>query len=198
MVTVSHLVKDYVNKHPFIAEALSRNIISHPGLADELLPVFEKSLGKKVALPAIVMALRRYSETIQAKSAQKKITSKVMLRSDVALVLFKKTEISKQVISRKSIISVTKGLNYTTAIIDANFKGDFVKLGKIVEDLVCITIVFSMEYSATSGVLFGITRNLAWSNINIIELVSAGDELSIIVKKTDSIRALESLEEFFK
>ena len=198
MVTVSNLVKEYVNKHPFIAEALSRNIISHPGLAEELLPQFQKSLEKKVALPAIVMALRRHSETIQKKSAPKKVTSKIMLRSDVALVLFNKPEISKQVISRKSIISVTKGLNYTTALIDANFKGEYLKIGKIIEDLVCITIVFSKEYSATSGVLFGITRNLAWSNINIIELVSAGDELSIIINKKDSIRALESLEEFFK
>lgn len=198
MVTVSHLVKEYVNKHPFIAEALSRNIISHPGLAEEILPQFQKYLGKKVTLPAIVMALRRHSENIQAKSAPKKITSKIMLRSDVALVLFHKPGIIKEVVSGKSIISVTKGLNYTTAIIDANFKSDYVKIGKIIEDLVCITIIFSKEYSATSGVLFGVTRNLAWNNINIMELVSAGDELSIIVKKVDSIRAVESLEEFFK
>ena len=192
MVTISHLVKDYVDKHPFIAEGLSRNIVSHPGLAEEIAPWIRRELKKDIKLPAIVMSLRRYSETIHQKLTHKKIGSQITLRSDVLLLVLDKNKS----ISGRGLISVTRGMHYSSAIIEKKYLKDYVRKGKVISDLTCISILFSKEYGATAGVLFGVTRNLAWNNINVVEVFSAGNELSIIIKKSDSIKALSSLEEF--
>jgi aspartokinase len=43
--------------------------------------------------------------------------------------------------------------------------------------------------------IYLVTRNLAWNNINIVELFSAYSELSIVIDKKDSVKAYEVLQE---
>src|SRR3989344_210586 len=65
MVTASHIAKKIVSQQPFVEEGLGEGIISIGNLAEQMLPAIEKEMGKKVRLPAIVMALRRHSEEMQ-------------------------------------------------------------------------------------------------------------------------------------
>ena len=67
MVTVSHIVNHLIMEKPFLEDALARGIINYAGLAEELQPIIETEMDKKVKITAIVMALRRHSEKIKKK-----------------------------------------------------------------------------------------------------------------------------------
>ena len=41
------------------------------------------------------------------------------------------------------------------------------------------------------------TRKLAWENINLTEIVSTMNELTFVIEKEDSIKALDVLQSFF-
>ena len=47
MVTIAKVVEKYIDEHPFIQESLSRGIINHAALANELIPIVNKELKKE-------------------------------------------------------------------------------------------------------------------------------------------------------
>jgi hypothetical protein len=47
---------------------------------------------------------------------------------------------------------------------------------------------------STPGVLFQITRNFAWENINIVEVISIDPGITFIVDKKDALRGYKALE----
>jgi hypothetical protein len=57
-------------EYSFLQAAMSKNIISFTLLAKYLRPEIEKELQKKVKPSAIIMALRRYSESIEKKEKE--------------------------------------------------------------------------------------------------------------------------------
>ena len=86
MVTVSHLVKKSIRENSFLLEAMSKELISHGNLAEQLKPEIEKELGKKVKESAIVMALRRYVEGLKNfdKKAKKfKFQGEIVLKTNI-------------------------------------------------------------------------------------------------------------------
>lgn len=213
MVTISHLVKKYVDEHPFIAEGIVKGIISNPGLAEQLKEPFEKELKKKVKESAIVMALRRYSEEIehkQGKKSFKKVSSQISMKSGLLVIGLEKSKelfhklnriYSKIDYSKGEVFNVSHGNNEVSIIAESSMyekikmfldEEDYLKKE---ENLVSVTILFSEQYFNTPGMIFAVVRQLAWNNINIVELVSANQELSILVKKEYSARALKVLQE---
>lgn len=216
MVTVSHLVKKYVDESPFISEAMTRGILSNPGLAEELKPKLEKDLNKKISLPAIIMALRRHADemqTIPGLSTKKKISHEISLRTGISVIAVKKNfDIFKNLdkmykivdIGSGDTLNISHGNNEVSIIISDKYSNEVLALLKkenIVSSntgLVSLTLTFDKHYIKTPGMIFAVIRRLAWNNINIIELVSANTELSIIIKKVDVAKAYQALEDIFK
>src|SRR4030042_2673438 len=85
MVTISHVVQKIINNKIFLLEPMSRGIIAYGSLAEQIKPEIEEELGKEVKNHAIVMALRRYAETLKEK--HKQITfdysSEIILKTDM-------------------------------------------------------------------------------------------------------------------
>ena len=86
MESVSSLVKQLLNRKPFLFEAFSRGILSYGNLAEEFKPVIEKSLGKEVKESAIVMALRRYADEVKGhpelmKHVDGSITCEILMKT---------------------------------------------------------------------------------------------------------------------
>ncbi|MDD5178538.1 MAG: hypothetical protein PHT54_04660 [Candidatus Nanoarchaeia archaeon] len=213
MATISHLVKKYVDENPFIVEGITRGIISNPGLAEEFRPKIEKELKKKVDLSAIVMALRRYTEKIEEKhqlKKKKKVSSELVIKTGLCVLalkksfsIFKKLDTIYPMINyeKGDIFKVSQGSNSISMIVSEDYTDKILKILKnerILKkqhDLVAVNILFSKEYLFTPGMIYLVTRNLAWNNINIVELFSAYSELSIVIEKKDSVKAYEVLQE---
>lgn len=213
MVTVSLIVKKIVSGQPFVEEALSSGIINIANLAENLLPSVEKELGKKIRLPAIVMALRRYSEEISQHRKHSKFdySGELIIKTNIcdftaakttALMAKLKTIHNLVNLERGDTLNVIIGNNEVSIIISDKHEEklkDFLSGEKILnkeQNLVSLTTIFKSEkFTDTPGVIFNIIRKLAWENVNIYEIVSTMTELTFILSKKDSMKAYNVLQE---
>ena len=214
MVTVSHLVKKYVSENSFLLEAMSKELISHGNLAEQLKPEIERELQKKVKESAIVMALRRYEEELHGfdKNIKRfKFQGEIVMRTNIMdFNVVKSGKLLNKIKNIYSLVDFSKGdtlniiLGSNEVSIVANEKyreklSDFLKGEKILNkefDLVSLTIIFEGKgFLTTPGVVFTAIRKLAWEQINIYEIVSTMTELTFILSKKDSMKAYNVLQE---
>ena len=213
MVTVSHIVKKIVSGQPFVEEALSNGIISIANLAEDMLPEIENELGKKIRLPSIVMALRRYSEEISRhrRRAAFDYSGELIIKTNICdFTVAKTTALMAKLrtihnlvnLERGDTLNVIIGNNEVSIIISDKHEEklkSFLSGEKILnkeQNLVSLAIIFKSErFTDTPGVIFNIVRKLAWENINIYEIVSTMTELTFILSKKDSMKAYNVLHE---
>ena len=67
MVTIAKIVEKKVANRPFLQEALARGLLNYGAVAEEFHQGIERELSEKVKHSAIVMALRRFEEKLDAK-----------------------------------------------------------------------------------------------------------------------------------
>jgi len=211
MVTISHVVQKMVNDRVFIQEAMSRGIISHGSLAEQLKPEIEEELGIEVKHHAIVMALRRYTETL--KERHKKIsfdyTSEIIMKTDICdVAVLRSPSLLDKIKKIYDIVDFEKGdlLNvihgrYEVSIVTNERYRErtlgFLKDEKVLnveKDLVSLTLTYAKDFLHTPGVVFNVVRNIAWENINIFEIVSTNTELTFVLYKKDAVAGYKALE----
>ncbi len=210
MVTVSHVAQKLVRDRVFVLEAMSRGIVSFGSLAEQLKPDIEKELGKKVKHHAIVMALRRYAETLKEKSKVTfDYTSEIILKTDICDIAVRRSptllDKLKQLydivdFETGNILNAVHGRYEVSIVTNERYRERALKFLKgenilnVEIGLVSLTLTFSKDFLYTPGVIFNIVRNLAWDNINILEIVSTNTELTFILNKEDAVRGYEVLE----
>ena len=213
MVTVSHLVKKVVSENSFLLEAMSKELISHGNLAEQLKPEIEQELGKKVKETAIVMALRRYEEELQGfdkKIRKFEFQGEIIVRTNIIdFNVVKSSGLLNNIknlyglvdFGRGDTLNIILGSNEISIVTNEKYKeklSKFLKGEKILNkefDLVALTIIFEgKNFLTTPGVIFTAIRKLAWEQINIYEIVSTKTELAFILNKKDSMKAYNALQ----
>ena len=212
MVTVSHLVKKIVGENSFLMEAMGKELISYGNLAEQLKQEIEKELGKKIKEPAIIMALRRYADDLRdfdKKTRRFRFEGEILMRTNIMdFNIVKSNSLLNKIknlyglidFERGDVLKIIVGNNEVSIITNEKYKeklSNFLKGEKIINkefDVVSLTLSFrSKDFIYTPGVVFTAVRNLAWNNINILEIVSTMTELTFILKKKDSIKAYNIL-----
>ncbi len=214
MVTVSHIVKKLVSDKPFLEEALRSGIISNGNLAEQLHQAIEQELGKKVTYPAIVMALRRYAETLAEKNQTLAVFNydgEIVMKTNICDFTLAKTP--SLITKLKDVnrianyetgdtLNVIVGNNEVSIITSERLQEKlktYLKEEKILNTergLVALTVMFtSDDFMHTPGVVFTILRKLVWENINIYEIITTMMETTLILNKKDSIKAYNALYE---
>ena len=217
MATISHLVKNIVGKRPFLEEVLARGLVNYVNLAKNLQPEIEYEIKKEVKFSAIMMALRRISESLEEDIV--KHSSVKFRETDITVKsgLFEITVIKSQNImntirklyglidfSSGDYLTMTHGL-YEVTIISANkHKNKIIKIledekiTKIINNLSSLTIRIPIDAIETPGLFYILTKDLNWENINIVEIVSTLTELTFILKEEDVARAFNKLKDLTK
>ena len=212
MVTISHVVNKLVDERIYLHEALSKGIASYGSVAKHLKPEIEKELGKEVEHFAIVTALRRHAEKLTTRFNEVKFDTKhseVNLKTHIIDInvlktqeLFDKLKRFYDVINfeRGDILHVIYGRTHVAIVTNERYKEKILKLlqnqkiKKIEEDLVALSFTVGKERIDKPGVLFKITRSMAWENINIVEIISVDLDVTFIVDKNDAIKGYNALE----
>ena len=214
MVTISHIVKKIVSGQPFVEEGLGEGIISVANLAEKMQPKIEEELGKKIHLPAVVMALRRFAEDIsKQREAAKKFdyTGELLMKTNISDFTFVNTHTLLAKLrtihnlvnfERGDTLNIILGNNEVSVIINEKYINNLTKFlsgEKILnkeKELISLTIVFTKDdFTHTPGIIFNAVRKLAWNNINIYEIVSTMTELTFILHKKNSMKAYDVLQE---
>ena len=212
MVTISHIVNKLVDERIYLHEALSKGIASYGSVAKHLKPNIEKELGKPVEHTAIVTALRRYSEKLTERFNEVKFNtrhSEVNLKThiiDINVVksqeLFDKLKRFYDLINfeKGDILHIIYGRNNVAIVTNERYKEKILnllqnqKIEKIKEDLVALSFTVGKERIDKPGVLFKITRSLAWENINVIEIISVDVDVTFIIEKKNANKGYNALE----
>jgi len=212
MTTISHVVKDIINRQIFLQEAVNNKIVSYNKLAHHLKPEIESELGTEVKHSAIVMAIRRHAE----KSKNILRTSKFSyfietIKTDICYVsleesstLLPKIQTLYSIVDFKKggILNIIQGNFEITVITNKRYEDDLLdilhdeKVLETVNDIVSISLTYSKEFLFIPGVLYDIVRLMAWENINIIDIILTSTEMSIIIAKKDLMRCYETLGRF--
>lgn len=216
MITISEVVEDIINDSPFLEEGISKNIINYSSLARKIKPEIEEKLLKKIKTGAIIMALRRISKkNINKLSFKKNIFSKsldMIVRSNLVEYTFSnsdsflakhKTLLGKIDNQNKYFFTITQGVFETGIIVSQELKSkvkevfENEKVIKELTDLSSITVKLPEANVTTPGVYYFILKELAWHNINIIEVVSTYQEITLILKTEEIDKAFSILKKGF-
>jgi hypothetical protein len=212
MVTISHVVQDVLKRQVLIQEAINHGIVSYNKLAQMLKPQIEQELGREVKHSAVVMALRRTSGKFK-KAATRPVFSYSIetIKTDICYIVLEESptllsqlEHLYRIIDFKKggILNIIQG-NYEVAIIiNHRYKEkvlDILSEEKVldtVDELVSISLTYSKNFLFTPGILYDVSRFLAWENINAIDIILTKTELSLIIDKKDLMRCYKTLGRF--
>jgi len=212
MVTVSHVVKNVLKKRVLLQEALNHDIVSYNKLAKNLKLPIEQELGKPVKHSAIVMALRRNAGEIKESSKDPSFCYSIeTIKTDISYMVFEESptllsELEKlykiidfkrggilNIIQGNYEVSIVTNEKYKEKVLDILFKEEILET---VDDLVSISLTYSKDFLFQPGILYDISRFLAWENINAIDIILTKTELSLIVGKKDLMKCYLSLGRF--
>ena len=210
-MSVSEVVKKLIEDQPFLLEALSRGILNFGNLANELKPKVETILEKEITESAIVMALRRYAETVKRRTGdiqQLQLDCEITMKTAIcdfnivkspALLLQLKDFYGLVDLDRGDFLNITVGNHEISIAVSQKHAGRIESLlekEKILDkqlDLVAVTINFGDEFFHTPGIIYQVLQALAWRNINLLEIISTLTELTIVIEKKYAIKSYEVL-----
>ena len=204
-MNVAEEVRQYVDAHPFIEEGLSDGIINHLGLARKIQAKIEADSQTIVKTGAIVMALKRLSPSYyyQVSAGIKNFLSRLgefVVRYDIRNYTFVNSPslISSQPIVFRRVAqqpdlyySFSQGLYESTIVCSKNLKSTITELfanEKLLthkEDLAALTVMLPRDNTEISGIYYFIFKELAWQNINVIEVISTTNEITLVVAERD-------------
>ena len=213
MTTIPGAVEQVIKKKPFLESALIEGIVNISALSRKIKGEIEEELGKEVNDGAIIMALNRLVPRLELISSMKfkKVVENIgdiIVRSNLAdyayvnsKTLFKKQAQLLESINDYSDVFCTfsQGIGETTLVVSTSiapvveniFKDE--QLIAKTESLSSITVKLPYENSIYPGVYYYIFKELAWDNINITEVISTTNEVTVIVNDADIHRAFSIL-----
>ena len=212
MVTISHIVNKLVDERIYLHEALSHGIASYGSVAKHLKAEIEKEVGREVDHFAIVTALRRYAEKLTKKFNGVHFDTKyseVNLKTHIIDInvlktpdIFDKLKRFYDLINfeKGDILHIIYGRTHVAIVTNERYKEKILnllqhqKIKKIEENLVALSFTVGKERIEEPGVLFKLTRSLAWEDINIVEIISVDLEVTFIVNKDEAYKGLNALE----
>ena len=201
MKTISSVVENYIKNKPFLSTALSEGIINLTSLSRRIKPEIELILRKKVRSGAIVMSLKRISNSLEFVSTHKilkvlKNVGDITVRSNLIDYSFK---VSDSLLSCQAkflseikepqlfFYTSSRGVTESNIIISSEmkekmetyFENEF--LIKKTDNLSSISIKLPVENVSIPGIYYFIFQKMSWEGINIIEVISTSNEFTIVV-----------------
>lgn len=212
MITVSEKLKEIIERSPFLEEGLARGIVNLSALARELKPELERELMKEFSESAIMMALKRLAEKMTELPAAKNHTlmglGDLTVRSRLKEFTFRKSstlmEKQAELLNRidpgmDHFVTFTQGVHEVTVIISDVLEQELrdvyasENLVAEIDDLAAVIIKFNEKITDILGIYYFILKQLAWKNINVIEVVSTFSEFIAVLDRKDVDRSFSVL-----
>ena len=201
MKTIAATVADYIKTKPYLSSALSDGIINLTSLARNIQDDIEKRTKKPVKSGAIVMALKRISDTadfVQTKKIIKILRNlgDITVRSSLVdysfliseSLLVAQSNLLKEIEQKKEVFyTSSRGVSESNIIVSQN-------IGPLVDDLFMSETCFSKTENLSSitmklpsenvtipGIYYFIFQRLSWEGVNINEVISTSNEFTILM-----------------
>ena len=215
MRTVAEAVESLVSAAPFLEDGLALGILNLSALARRLRPRIEAALHKDVSDAAVMMALKRLAPRFASKTAEVnrllRRMGELTVRSSLVEFTFRNSETilerQQELLAavhrrRDTFLTVTQGVFEVTVIASALLAG---KIEQVfagertvsrLDDLSAINIRLPRETVHTPGVHYVLLKQLAFANINVVEVVSTFTALTVVLSHREVDRAFSVLKRF--
>lgn len=205
MQTISKKVIEIIRQKPFISEAMQSGIINLSSLSRMIKPEIENSLNKKIQEGAIIMALQRYTQQTEVTVSHKlrsclNSISDIIVRSDLSEYTFKNSYslfakhvsfVKKITLDNDVFFTFTHGVFESNYVV-SNSLNKFIS--KVFENEIRVTYETNLSSivirlpkinTQTLGLYYYILQEIAMNGINIINIISTSNEITLIVKDDD-------------
>lgn len=205
MRTIAEVVEHEVKKLPFVEEAMQDGLINLSSLARLIKPSIQDALMKEVNEGAIVMALKRYSKSMNGAVLLKaedigRYFGEIFVRSGLMTVSYANSpsltenqtkllaEVEKNI---DAYCSFKQGMFEHTFILSQNLKKNVDELFKNerfisgTSNLCSVTVKLKSSNVEVLGLYYYLFKMIAWRGINVIEVVSTANEFTIVVNQED-------------
>ncbi len=212
-MNIAQAVDRLISQSPFLEEAITDDLINISSLARRLRPDVEKILKKPVQEGAIIMAINRRAPDYYFKVSKgiKSFMSKlgdIIVRSDLSdhnfensptLITCQRNLIDEIGQEKNIFCTFSQGVYETTIVaskslddtIDRIFAGE--KRLSRKPGLGSVTIRLPEDNTEISGIYYYILKNLAWNGINVCEIISTTNEITIVVTEREVQKAFPIL-----
>ncbi len=216
MRTIAGLTENQIKQSPFLEEALGLGIINLTALARRLKPRIEEKNLKKTSVGAVAMALQRLGGKLKKQSAGKikiLLPKDLTLRSNITEYVFglspsfgrlQQELISGLKIQKEVYITTAQGISEATIFVSSGVANKLELLFKKekllfkLENLSIIILRFSENTIRMPGVYYNILKALAWEGVPVNEVISVGNELSLVFEYSQIDRAFAVIQQLIK
>jgi len=196
-MNITRKTEEYLQKHWLLREAIRKNIANN----SELARLVAKELGLSPVrdFHAVLVACRRYAETLKSTEREQKIIallkkSKLNVKNKLARIIVTKD-------TKLNAIHFIRGENTNTAIIEESdlekirhtYKHNILDIKK---GLVEVLLISPKQIEETIGVSAYLTSLFADAEINVYTLTGSYNEDIFIIEQKDITKALELLSSF--
>lgn len=193
--SAAQLVKDILERRPFLVDALRLNIVNYSALARVLQR--EIGSGSHEAIKAALLRSREELATRKGLQEERVVRllqqTKVRLQDKIAVV------ISHSELSVPYLVTAHLTDSHVY-IVDQTEMRDLEKLkdqSEVTSDLVALILTSPSEVERTPGFVAFITQLLAGRNINIVEFISCSTSTVIVLDSRDSLEAFSLLQRHY-
>ncbi|MDY6776817.1 MAG: hypothetical protein SVQ76_01800 [Candidatus Nanohaloarchaea archaeon] len=182
-MSVAERVKEYVEKRPYIQEALARDIVNYAALAREIEGEVDGGF------EAVKVALRRHSEELrEARRTRRNNVAEILQGTSIELKSNVRVCKSNEREDGEVVAKTENG--YTAVQSDEHGCG-----GDVIDGQVMITLKSPENLEETPGVMAYVLSILAGRDINVTELVSCREDTHIVIDEGRATEAFELLNE---
>lgn len=206
MITIADRVRDWINLHPAYAKHMREGLLNYSALARQIKPELERASGERFSIEAVTLALNRaakqdnqasyldYSQFIGEVSVQSGLAALTIPQADIDTETF--FEAAKRLHMRHEYTLYTRGIWHTSLIGSAAVVRELQDTldGTIIsQDLVGITVKLRPGHLPVPGVCAHVLQLLAAHDINLIEVTSSHNELTVFIPEHSTQAALACL-----
>lgn len=195
---LSEIIHEVISQTPFLEHFLKLDILNISALSKKISNYLNKEANEQVSSSSVLMALKRYCSPFDHKLKETAFyisdVNQITVNSNLKFFRYKKdsnfndTNIQyvefKNATNSRSYLFETN--DWFTIIIEKKYELyylDFISIKpwEVKDDLSAVSIYFSVEDVRYPGLYYMIFKQLAWNNINVFEISSSGNEITLII-----------------
>lgn len=205
MLTISDRVKSWIREHPTYATLLAEGVINSSALARKIRPEIEAHIGEPVSQEAITLALNRQAKQLSATSIDfDQYIGEVSVQSGLSIMTIPQVGLDHEFFTKAIAILhrsqeytlYSRGVWHTSLIgkqsvieeLQRHFNSTI-----IAHDLVAVTVKLKPGHLPVPGVCAHILQKIAFRGINLQEVTSSHDEMTLLIHRKDTNKALDCL-----
>lgn len=196
MITITSAVREIVEMDELAKSALEAGLLNYSNYARKIQSKVASLAKKPVKLRSIIVALTRIDRSIELQEQLIPKITNLSIHTSLQELTYSRDGINEDIlqriyeakdISKASYFVVTQSTNEITIVADEDtidiLKKD-INIPPIffTNNLVGVTIKFSIEYIDIPNVIYEFMKKLAVKKINITEVVSTTTELTFIIQ----------------